>query len=351
MIDLSLYDYTLPKELIAQEPYERRDAARLLLLERSTGAIKESIFSNIVDYLIPGDTLILNDTRVLHAKVSGYKFPTGGKVTLLLLKKVGSNSYECLLNPKKKIKVGTEVVFRSDKKEYRALVEDVFPDKVHIKIRLLCSDFSEDEFFAQFGEVPLPPYVKGKLGNPEMYQTVYSRKPGGLAAPTAGLHFTEELLEKIKSKGINIGYLTLHPGPDSIRILKAEDFEKGLPGEYYEVPEETLQLVMETKDRGKRVIAVGTTVVRVLEHLGNILERNERFIIKEHLAGVVSLFIFPPYKFKIVDALVTNFHLPKSTHLLLVCAFAGREKVLEAYNYGIEKRFRFYSFGDAMFIV
>jgi S-adenosylmethionine:tRNA ribosyltransferase-isomerase len=351
MVDLSLYDYTLPRELIAQKPYERRDAARLLVLNRSTGEIKEDIFSNIINYLVPGDVLILNDTRVLHAKVSGYKFPTGGKINFLFLKKIGDNRYECLLNPKKKIKAGAEVIFKSEEKECRAVVEDVSHDRVHVIVKFPYNDFDDKEFFAHFGEVPLPPYVKGKIENPEMYQTVYSRKPGGLAAPTAGLHFTEELLEKIKSKNINIGYLTLHPGPDSIRMLKEEDFQEGLPGEYYEVPEETLHLVMEAKHEGKRIVAVGTTVVRVLEHLGNILEVSD-VSIKEHFTGVVSLFIFPPYKFKIVDALVTNFHLPRSTHLLLVCAFAAdRDKVFRAYKYAIEKKFKFYSFGDAMFIV
>lgn len=333
--------YDLPKELIAQTPLEPRDSSRLLLLGRNDEKIEHKHFYDIIDYLQKGDCLIINDSRVLPARIYGSKIGTGARVEFLLLKQVKQNVWECLAGPGKKAKENTEFVFGDG--IMTGKVTEVLDDGN----RIVSFDCKEN-FFAtleKIGQMPLPPYITEKLNDQERYQTVYSKELGSAAAPTAGLHFTPELLEKIKAKGVNIGRVTLHVGLGTFRPVKVDDVTKHkMHSEHYEVPQKTAQLIEETKANGGRVIAVGTTSCRTLEAVAS-----------EHgkvvpCDGFTEIFIYPGYKFKVLDGLITNFHLPESTLIMLVSAFAGYDNIMNAYKTAVQEKYRFFSFGDAMFI-
>lgn len=335
--------YDLPKELIAQTPVEPRDSSRLLVLDRKSGNIEHRHFYDIVDYLNEGDCLIANDSRVLPARIYGIKQPTGAKVEFLLLHQVENNRWETLCKPGKKALPGT--VFDFGNGVLKATVVDVKDDGN----RIVDFEFPQDNniysALDKIGKMPLPPYITQELEDQERYQTVYSHELGSAAAPTAGLHFTEELMQKIESKGVKIGYVTLHVGLGTFRPVKVDDVTKHkMHSEHYEVPEETAQLIEETKNNGGRVIAVGTTSCRTLESVAGQYGK----IIPCH--GFTDIFIYPGYEFKALDGLITNFHLPESTLIMLVSAFAGYDKIMNAYKIAVEEKYRFFSFGDAMFI-
>ena len=337
---LSDFDYALPEELIAQTPVEPRDSSRLMVLDPAKKTIVHRHFFELQDYLTPGDTLIFNDTRVIPARLIGRKEPTGARVEVLLLRRVEDNAWETLVKPGKKALRGTTIRF-SDELSCEVLGHTDFGG------RLVTFHYQGifEEILDRLGETPLPPYIHEKLEDRERYQTVYSRESGSAAAPTAGLHFTPELLEKLKNAGVNLGFLTLHVGLGTFRPVKTEHIEEHvMHSEYYSIGEETAKLIRETKATGKRVIAVGTTSIRTLESAA--VGKNEIY----GKSGETSIFIYPGYDFKIVDAVVTNFHLPKSTLIMLISAFAGREFTLEAYRAAVKEKYRFFSFGDAMFI-
>lgn len=333
--------YDLPQELIAQTPIEPRDASRLMVLNKETGAIEHRIFRDIIDYLTDKDCLILNNTRVIPARIYGTKEETGAYVEFLLLTQKENDVWECLCKPGKRAKIGTKFDFGDGK--LKGEVIDVQEDGNRI-VRFTC----DGNIFAvldEIGQMPLPPYIKEKLENKERYQTVYSKELGSAAAPTAGLHFTPELLEKIKAKGVKIGYVTLHVGLGTFRPVKVDDVTKHkMHTEHYHMPPETAELINETKKNGGRVIAVGTTSCRTIESVaaknGCICEDDDN----------TSIFIYPGFEFKCMDALITNFHLPESTLIMLVSAFAGFDNIMNAYHTAVEEKYRFFSFGDAMFI-
>lgn len=333
--------YELPEELIAQTPIEPRNASRLMLLNKKSGAVEHKIFKDLTDYLEPGDCLILNDTRVIPARIYGVKKNTGAVVEFLLLKQHENLVWECLCGPGKRAKIGTEFVFGDGKLTCK--VTDILEDGNRI-VEFMC----DNNIFAvldEIGQMPLPPYIKEKLADKERYQTVYSEHLGSAAAPTAGLHFTADMLEDIRKKGVNIGYVTLHVGLGTFRPVKEDDITKHkMHREHYVMPEETAQLINETHKNGKRVIAVGTTSCRTLE---SVAAKNGCICADEDDTGI---FIYPGYKFKCIDALVTNFHLPESTLIMLISAFAGYDNVMNAYKIAVEEKYRFFSFGDAMFI-
>ena len=335
------FDYFLPPELIAQTPAERRDASRLLCLDKQTGAFSHHHFYDLPDFLRPGDCLILNDSRVLPARLLGRRLPGGGACEVLLLIDRGDNVWECIVRPGKHLRAGARVSFGDG--ELTAEITEVLPDGN----RLVRFDYEGIflEVLERLGKMPLPPYIKAELQDKERYQTVYSKVNGSAAAPTAGLHFTAELLEKIAAKGVRIGYVTLHVGLGTFRPVKEENVEAHeMHREYCTVPEETAALINETKANGGRVICVGTTACRTLESWAA-----EDGTMRSS-AGWTDIYIYPGYRFKVMDALVTNFHLPLSTLLMLVSAFAGRERVLAAYEEAVREKYRFFSFGDAMFI-
>ena len=332
--------FDLPEELIAQTPLERRDASRLLLLDRETGEITHKHFYDLPDYLNPGDCLVLNDSRVLPARLMGNRL-TGGAVEVVLLRDLGDGKWECLTRPGRKTRPGTELTFGGGL--LTATVTDALEDGN--KVLQFQYDGIFLEILDQLGKMPLPPYIKAELQDRERYQTVYSREIGSAAAPTAGLHFTEELLDRIRAKGIKVCFVTLHVGLGTFRPVKEEDIlDHVMHSEYCVIPEETANIINETKAAGGRVIAVGTTSCRTLESFtepnGNVLAKG----------GWTDIFIYPGYTFKCIDALVTNFHLPESTLIMLVSALAGREHILNAYATAVKERYRFFSFGDAMFI-
>lgn len=338
---VSDFDFYLPEELIAQHPLEKRDTSRLMVLDKKTGEIEHKIFKDIIDYLNEGDTLVLNNTRVMPARLIGEKENTGGKIEFLLLKRLEGDKWECLAKPGKTAKPGRRFTFGDGKLKCEVL------EVLETGNRVI--EFEYDGIFEEvldsLGEMPLPPYIHERLEDSERYQTVYSKEKGSAAAPTAGLHFTEELLEKIKAKGVNIAYVTLHVGLGTFRPVKAETIDEHvMHSEFYQVSEETARIVNETKDRGGKIISVGTTSTRTLETIG---DENGR--IKE-CSGWTNIFIYPGYKFKVVDNLITNFHLPESTLIMLVSTLAGKDHVLNAYNEAVKERYRFFSFGDAMFI-
>ena len=333
--------YDLPEELIAQTPIEPRNASRLMVLNKETGEVEHKIFKDLTDYLNPGDCLILNDTRVIPARIFGVKKETGAVVEFLLLKQKATLVWECLCKPGKKAKVGTEFVFGEGKLECKVI--DVLDDGNRI-IKFDC-DANIYAVLDEIGQMPLPPYIKEKLADKERYQTVYSEHLGSAAAPTAGLHFTKEMLEEIKAKGVNIGYVTLHVGLGTFRPVKVDDVTKHtMHTEHYIMPQETADLINETKKNGKRVISVGTTSCRTLE---SVATKNGCICADE---DDTSIFIYPGYEFKCIDALVTNFHLPESTLIMLISAFAGYDHVMNAYKIAVDEKYRFFSFGDAMFI-
>ena len=334
------FSFDLPEELIAQTPLERRDASRLLHLDKESGALEHGHFYDLPRYLRKGDCLVLNDSRVLPARLIGAR-PTGGSVELVLLRDLGEGKWECLSRPGRKTRPGQELIFGEG--ELRATVLEVIEGGNRIV------QFHYEGIFLEvlerLGKMPLPPYIREELQDAERYQTVYSRELGSAAAPTAGLHFTKELLAQIESMGVNIAYVTLHVGLGTFRPVKEDEIEDHpMHAEFCIVPERTAQLVTETKRRGGRIVSVGTTSCRTLESFA----KEDGTL--EPCSGWTNIFIYPGYRFKCVDALVTNFHLPESTLIMLVSALAGREHVLNAYKVAVEQRYRFFSFGAAMFI-
>ncbi len=332
--------FDLPEELIAQTPLEKRDSSRLLHLGRESGEISHEHFYDITSHLREGDCLVLNDSRVMPARLYGSK-ATGGSVEVVLLRDLGGGKWECLTRPGKKTRPGAEIFFGDG--ELKATVTDVIEDGN----RILQFEYEGIflEILDRLGKMPLPPYIKAELADRERYQTVYSREIGSAAAPTAGLHFTEELLEKIKAMGVKVHFVTLHVGLGTFRPVKEDDIlDHEMHSEFCMIPQETADAINETKARGGRVIAVGTTSCRTLE---SFMGEDGRM---EAKSGWTKIFIYPGYRFKCIDALITNFHLPESTLIMLVSALAGRDNILKAYNTAVRERYRFFSFGDAMMI-
>lgn len=340
-MNLDLFDYNLPEELIAQTPLEKRDEAKLLVLDKVTGEIEHKKFYDIISYLEKGDTLVLNNTKVLPARLLGEKTDTHALIEVLLLKNLGENTWETLVKPARRVKEGTIVSFGDGRLKCKCT--KVLDEGIrHF-------EFIYDGIFLEIldslGAMPLPPYIHEKLEDKTMYNTVYAKEEGSAAAPTAGLHFTNELLKKIEEKGINICYVTLHVGLGTFRPVKVDDIKKHhMHSEYYNMSKEVAKKLNETKKNNKKIIAVGTTSTRVLE---TVMKNHNQF---EESAGWTDIFIYPGYDYKAIDSLITNFHLPKSTLVMLVSALAGRKNILNAYNKAVEDKYRFFSFGDAMFI-
>lgn len=336
------FDFDLPEELIAQTPLEKRDASRLLVVDKETGAFSDQHFDQIIDQLQPGDALVMNNTRVLPARLYGIKPETGGHVELLLLKNIQGDDWEVLAKPAKRLRVGAQISF-GDGRLTATVVEEL--DHGGRIVR-----FGYEGIFLEvlesLGEMPLPPYIHEKLADRERYQTVYAKENGSAAAPTAGLHFTEELLEQISAKGVKLVYLTLHVGLGTFRPVSVDSLDDHeMHSEFYSLSEEAAQILRQVKAKGGRVIAVGTTSIRTLETIGSKFQGQIQAD-----SGWTNIFLKPGYDWKVVDAFSTNFHLPKSTLVMLVSAFAGRSLTLEAYEHAIAERYRFFSFGDAMFI-
>lgn len=336
------FDYNLPEELIAQTPLEHRDQSRMLVLDSKTGEYQDDYFYNVIDRLNPGDALVMNDSRVLPARIYGVKPDTGGHLEVLLLNNIKGDQWETLVKPAKRAKVGTKISFGNG--ELTAVVKEELEHGGRIV------EFEYDGIFLEvlesLGEMPLPPYIKEKLDDPEMYQTVYSKEVGSAAAPTAGLHFTEELLAKIEAKGVKLVYLTLHVGLGTFRPVSVDNIEEHkMHSEFYRLSEEAAETLNEVRKNGGRIVATGTTSIRTLETIGSKFNGE----IKAD-SGWTDIFIKPGYEWKVVNAFITNFHLPKSTLVMLVSAFTGRENILNAYCHAVEEKYRFFSFGDAMFI-
>ncbi|MEK3984511.1 tRNA preQ1(34) S-adenosylmethionine ribosyltransferase-isomerase QueA [Paenibacillus sp. VTT E-133280] len=341
-MNVDAYDFHLPEELIAQTPLSDRSSSRLLLVNKEDGELAHRHFTDIINYFQPGDTLVLNDTRVIPARLFGAKEDTGAKAEVLLLKNLGDDRWEALVKPGKKLKTGAVIIF-SD--ELRAVIEDE-ADMGGRTLRFIYQGIFQ-EILDRLGTMPLPPYIKETLDDRERYQTVYAKHEGSAAAPTAGLHFTKELLDQIEAKGVNIAYITLHVGLGTFRPMSVEKVEEHvMHSEYFVMSQETADTINATKDHGGRIIAVGTTSCRTLETVGRQCEGGPLV----ECSGWTDIFIYPGYKFSVVNALITNFHLPKSTLVMLVSALAGREHILAAYEEAIEQKYRFFSFGDAMFI-
>jgi len=338
---VSEFYYELPKELIAQEPAAQRSMSRLMVLDKDTGKIEHRVFKDIIDYLYPGDCLVLNDTRVIPARLLGKREDTGGKIEFVLLNLRGDNVWEVILKPGKRAKPGTRFIFGD------GILKAEILEVIEGGNRLVKFEYEGvfEQVLDKVGIIPLPPYITKKIKDYERYQTVYSRNKGSAAAPTAGLHFTNELLKAISEKGIELAYITLHIGLGTFRPVKVENIEEHkMHSEYFRIDETACNKINAAKKAGKRIIAVGTTSLRVLETVAD----ESGFISPKE--GYTDIFIYPGYRFKITDCLITNFHLPESTLIMLVCALAGKEKIMEAYKIAIEERYRFFSFGDAMFI-
>lgn len=336
------FDYDLPQELIAQTPLKERDQSRLLVLDSKTGKYQDDYFYNVIDRLNPGDALVMNDSRVMPARLYGVKPETGGHVEVLLLNNADGDNWETLVKPAKRAKVGTEISF-GDGKLTATVTEELEHGGRMIEFHY---DGIFMEILDQLGEMPLPPYIKEKLDDPEMYQTVYSREIGSAAAPTAGLHFTKELLKKIEDKGVKLVYLTLHVGLGTFRPVSEENIEDHkMHSEFYRLTEDAAKTLNEVKANGGRIVATGTTSIRTLETIGTKFNGEIRAD-----SGWTDIFIKPGYKWQVVDAFITNFHLPKSTLVMLVASFTGRENILNAYRHAVSEKYRFFSFGDAMFI-
>lgn len=335
------FDFYLPEELIAQTPLEKRDESRLLVLDKQTGEIEHRHFTDIVDYVEEGDTLVLNDTKVMPARLYGVKEETLAVIEVLLLKDEGNNVWECLTKPAKRIKEGTVVSFGDGKLKARCIsVLDEGIRKFQLEYKGILY-----EILDELGEMPLPPYIHEKLKDRDRYQTVYAKNIGSAAAPTAGLHFTTDLLSKIKNKGVNVAYITLHVGLGTFRPVNVEDVTKHkMHSEYYVMSDEVADLLNKTRESGHKIISVGTTSTRTLE---TIMSLYGTF---KGCSGWTDIFIYPGYKFKGIDYLITNFHLPKSTLVMLVSALAGKEKIMKAYNEAVKEKYRFFSFGDSMLI-
>lgn len=335
------FNYNLPEELIAQVPIKNRDQSRLMVLNRNEKTIEDKIFKDILDYLKPGDCLVRNNTKVIPARLYGKKEDTGIDIEFLLLKRIEQDIWEVMVRPGRRLKIGTKVIFGQGllKAEILEIMEGG-NRKVKFEYEGIFN-----EILDQIGLMPLPPYIKEKLEEKDRYQTVYAKHEGSAAAPTAGLHFTEELLEKVKQKGVEIANVTLHVGIGTFRPVKVENIEEhDMHTEHYYIKQEDVDKINKTKQNGGRIIAVGTTSCRVLESIAD-----EKGNVKEQ-EGDTNIFIYPGYKFKCVDSLITNFHLPESTLIMLVSALAGRDYIMEAYNHAVEEKYRFFSFGDAMFI-
>ncbi|MBC1756973.1 tRNA preQ1(34) S-adenosylmethionine ribosyltransferase-isomerase QueA [Listeria seeligeri] len=336
------FDFDLPEELIAQTPLLDRTSSRLMVLDKATGEIKDQYFTDILSYLHEGDALVLNDTRVLPARLHGTKDETGAHIEVLLLKQKEGNAWETLVKPAKRIRQGATITFGDGALKATCLEELEHGGRI--------LEFSYEGIFyevlEQLGEMPLPPYIKEQLADQDRYQTVYAKENGSAAAPTAGLHFTEDLLEKIKAKGVEIIFVTLHVGLGTFRPVDVEDTANHkMHSEFYRLTEEAAERINKVKETGGKVVAVGTTSIRTLE---TIASRHEGKLVAE--SGWTEIFISPGYTFQAVDALITNFHLPKSTLIMLVSALSDRNKILTAYNHAVEEQYRFFSFGDAMFI-
>lgn len=342
-MDIEQFNFDLPNRLIAQAPLKKRTASRLLVVNRDPFAISHKLFPCILDYIRPGDCLVLNDTKVLPARLYGIKKETGAKIEMLLLEDLGSDDWLTLTKPARKIKVGDVVTFGDGMLEaVCTMVGSEGKRTYQLKYNGILF-----EILDQLGEMPLPPYIKEQLEEKDRYQTVYSKKRGSSAAPTAGLHFTEELLNKVKEKGANLAFVTLHVGLGTFRPVNVTDVkEHDMHSEYYELDEQNAELIQNTKSKGSRIFSVGTTSTRVLE---TIASKHDGKIVPEK--GWTDIFIYPPYSFRAVDALVTNFHLPKSTLLMLVSAFSNRDQIFKAYEEAIQQKYRFFSFGDAMLII
>lgn len=340
-MNLEDFDYELPEELIAQTPLEKRDESRLLVLDKETGNIEHKKFPNILDYINEGDTLVLNDTKVLPARLIGVKEETGAVIEVLLLKDIQDDTWECLTKPAKRVHVGTVISFGNGELKAKCIYEG----EEGLRKYELIYDGILLEILEKLGTMPLPPYIHEKLDDQSRYQTVYAKNVGSSAAPTAGLHFTEELLEKVRNKKINIAYVTLHVGLGTFRPVQVDNIlEHKMHTEYYEMSKETADILTKTKENGNKIIAVGTTSVRTIE---TIMNKYNEF---RECSGTTDIFIYPGYRFKAVDNLITNFHLPKSTLIMLVSALAGRENVLNAYKEAVNEKYRFFSFGDSMMI-
>ena len=333
--------FDLPEELIAQVPILDRSSSKLMVLDKETGEISHKIFKDIIDYLNPGDCLVLNNTRVIPARLIGSKEGTGGKIEFLLLKRNEDDTWETLVKPGKRAKIGTRFSFG----EGKLIAEVVGMGDDGARIVKFEYEGIFEEVLDELGNMPLPPYITERLEERERYQTVYSKHNGSAAAPTAGLHFTDELLEKIKEKGVDLAFVTLHVGLGTFRPVKVDDvLEHDMHSEYYMVTQEAADKINRAKENGHRVITVGTTSTRTIE---SVADENGRM---KEASGWTKIFIYPGYKFKVVDNLITNFHLPESTLIMLVSALAGKENVLNAYKCAVENKYRFFSFGDAMFI-
>lgn len=340
-MDVKDFDYDLPEELIAQDPLEDRSSSRLMVLDKKSGEIKHTVFKHIIDRLCPGDCLVINNTKVIPARLMGTKRDTGAAIEVLLLKRKENNIWETLVKPGKKAKPGTEIVFGD------GLLSGTVLEVVEEGNRLIQFRFEGifEEILDQLGQMPLPPYITHQLQDKNRYQTVYAKHEGSAAAPTAGLHFTQELLEQIRNKGVDIAEVTLHVGLGTFRPVKVENVQDHhMHSEFYCIDEDAAEKVNRAKRSGRRVIAVGTTSCRTLESAG----AQDGSI--RACSGWTEIFIYPGYQFKVVDALITNFHLPQSTLIMLVSALAGREHVLAAYEEAVRQKYRFFSFGDAMFI-
>ena len=332
--------FNLPKELIAQTPLDQRDQSKMMHINKNTGAVEHRHFYELPDMLHEGDCLVLNDSRVLPARLIGTR-PTGGNVEVLLLRDLGDSKWECLTKPGKKTRTGTEIAFGNG--QLKCEVIEVLDNGN--RIVKLQYDGIFLEILESLGKMPLPPYIKEELEDSERYQTVYSRELGSAAAPTAGLHFTNDILDKIRKKGVNIAYVTLHVGLGTFRPVKEENIEQhDMHSEFCMIPQESADMINETKNRGGRIISVGTTSCRTLESFAD-----ENGFVKA-VSDWTNIFIYPGYRFKCVDALITNFHLPESTLIMLVAAMTGRENILNAYKIAVEERYRFFSFGDCCFI-
>ncbi|MFH4934835.1 tRNA preQ1(34) S-adenosylmethionine ribosyltransferase-isomerase QueA [Staphylococcus cohnii] len=340
-MDIEAFDYHLPESLIAQTPLKNRDESRLLVLGRKTGNIAHKHFKNIIDYIESGDTLVLNDTRVMPARLFGLKEETGAKVEMLMLTQLEDNDWEVLLKPAKRIKVGDKLSFG----EGKIVAECLETLDQGGRIMRLNYEGILQERLDELGEMPLPPYIKERLDDPDRYQTVYAKASGSAAAPTAGLHFTDELLEQLKAKGVNIAFITLHVGLGTFRPVSVENIDDHeMHSEYYQMNQETADLLNATKANGHRIFSVGTTSTRTLE---TIMQTHNNFVAE---SGWTDIFIYPGFDFKAIDGLITNFHLPKSTLVMLVSAFSSRDYILNAYQQAVKLEYRFFSFGDAMLI-
>ena len=340
-MNLNDFDYYLPEELIAQTPLKERSSSRLLVLNKNNGEVQHHHFTDIVSFLESGDTLVLNDTKVIPARLIGVKEETGAVIEVLLLKNLEDDKWEALTKPAKRVKVGSIISFGDGLLKCKCIEER----DEGIRLFELVYDGILYEILDELGTMPLPPYIHEKLEEQDRYQTVYAKNIGSAAAPTAGLHFTNELLDKIKEKGINIAYVTLHVGLGTFRPVSVEDVNNHkMHSEFYIMTKETANILKETKEKGKKIIAVGTTSTRTLESIMNLYGEFRE------CSGWTDIFIYPGYEFKAIDSLITNFHLPKSTLVMLVSALASKDKILNAYNEAIKEKYRFFSFGDSMFI-